>query len=54
MKPESALATVLEKLEEAGIAYMITGSYAGSVATVLRLCPPNWGVFDLTLSSPVV
>jgi hypothetical protein len=30
MKPESALATVLEKLEEAGIAYMITGSYAGN------------------------
>ncbi len=30
MKPEGALEAVLEKLEQAGIAYMITGSYAGN------------------------
>jgi hypothetical protein len=36
MKPEGVLKTVLEKLEEAGIAYMITGSYAGNCYGVPR------------------
>jgi hypothetical protein len=36
MKPESALEAALEKLEEADIAYMITGSYAGNLYGVPR------------------
>ncbi len=37
MKPENALEAVLEKLEETGIAYMITGSYAGNLYGVQRM-----------------
>lgn len=36
MKPESVLETVVKKLEQAGIAYMITGSFAGNLYGVPR------------------